>query len=143
MPLSLSSIAQVNSFIILFNFITWRGLFFNLEVPIYKYCKRGYLDEKNRWIINYHSRGKRYICFIISLNLISFEIITIDVFILIYRIWKIDGYGFKKYTSDIICIYYWRKMTSAVLFGCFEIWKTFFTANSDKMCISPDQLILN
>ena len=62
-------------------------------------------------------------CYIISSNLISFQIIIIDIFIPKYRIWNIDGYGFKKYTTDITCINYWRKTTSAVLFGCFEIWR--------------------
>ena len=44
--ITLSSRTQVNSFIIFFNFITWRRVFFKSEVSIDKDSKRRYLDKR-------------------------------------------------------------------------------------------------
>ena len=103
---------------------------FKSDVSIDKDSMILYLDERTGELSIIAVVGIYTFFYIFSLNLISFQIIIIDSFILTYRILNIDSYGLKRHTIYMTCTYYWRKMNSAVLIGCFEIWRITCIVNS-------------
>ena len=130
--ISLFSRTRVNSFIIFYNFIIYRGFSFKLEVSIYKESKREYLDEITGYLsINVVVDLATYITLLIWISLL-FQFILL-VYSLLHIVSEyIDCCVLKEYTTYITCINYRRKMTRYVLFGCFEIWRILFIFNSNK-----------
>ena len=95
------------------------------------------IRARNNWVYrlvwggekNWRGRGSRYICYFIHLYITSFRSITVDVFYIIptYRIWNINCYRMKKYTTYTTRIYYWRRMIRGfIVWMLWQMKNTFY-----------------